>query len=203
MYDMRVQAAAPHLRTLGLIGFILASIGVILLIWMGRVKQELLRQESPYTQREEEELAYMHTYFRGDLIGYTKNSLARKSVRTENRIALLTLANAVAVLHRGSNISGDTPDYVKAFDAIENDPAALLAFRELVLYATPAGRVYGLCGLYLKRSTSYSLARTHLIQAPQTLVWFRSTYDFVEQMDARELAEKPESICLKIGRAVQ
>ena len=200
---MRVQAAAPYLRTLGLIGIILASIGVILLIWMGRVKQEVLRQESLYMQGAEEGLAYAHAYFRGDLIGYTKNSRALKSVRTENRRALLALANAVAVFHRRSNFSGEIPDYVKAFDTLDNDPAALLAFRELVLYATPAGRVYGLCGLYFKRSGSYSLARTHLIQAPQSLVWVWSTYDVLEQMDTRKLAEKSESICLEIGRAVQ
>lgn len=207
LHDMRAQAAASRLRTLGVIGLSLASIGAILMIWMDRVKQELLRQESSYTQGAEEGALggapYSHTDFRGDLIGYAKNSIALNSVRPENRVALLTLANAGTILHRGSDFSGDTPDYVKAFDVIDNDSAALIAFRELVLYATPAGKIYGLCGLYLKRSSSFSLARAHLIQSPPSLVLFKSSYDVIEERDARKLAERPEDICLKLRRVAQ
>ena len=203
---MRAQAAVPYLRALVVIGLTLASIGAILLIWMGRVKQESLGQESPYTQNPEDVRGgapYSHTDFRGDLIGYAKTSIALKAVRSESRLALLTIANAGMLLHRGSDFSGDTPDYVKAFDVIDNDPAALLAFRELALYATPAGRIYGLCGLHLKRSGSFSLARTYLIQSPRSIVLFKSSYDVIEERDARQLAERSEDICLQLGRVAQ
>jgi hypothetical protein len=98
---------------------------------------------------------------------------------------------------------GDTPGYAKAFDAISNDPAAFLAFRELVFYATPAGKVYGLCGLYLHRPSAFSLARTHLTQSSRSLVWLKSSYDVFEEHDTHELAARPEGLCSEIGGAAQ
>lgn len=197
---MEGQTPVLSYRKLGLIGFALASVGTLLLIpiWMYSVKQELLRQKPPSSQSPDEArsgIPPIQTDFRGDLIGYAKDSVALQSIRSENRVALLTLANAGAVLNRDSDFWGNTPEYVKAFDCIGEDPAALLAFRELVLNATPAGRIYGLCGLYLKRSAAFSLAREHLAQSAQSLVWYLSSYDVIEQWDTRELAERPEGIC--------
>lgn len=201
---MKAQAPVPSFRRLALIGLALASGGTLLLIsiWMYGVKQELLRQKLPCSQtpdKARDGAPYIRGYFRGDLIGYSKHSVALQLVRSENRIALLTLANAGAVLRRDSDFLGNTPDYVTAFDSIGEDPAALFAFRELVLNASPAGRIYGLCGLCLKKAVGFSLARKHLAKSSRSLVWVQASYDVFEQLDIRELAERPEGICQKVG----
>ena len=186
---------------LGLIGLALASVVALLLFWMRSVKHESLRHEHPYSQgmadaRSQE--PEFRTNFRGDLIGYAKNSTALQAVHSESRVDLLTLANAGAVLHRDSDFSGNTPEYVKAFDCIAEDPAALLAFRELVANANPAGRIYGLCGLYLKRSAAFPLAREHLLRSARSLVWFQSSYDVIALRNTHEMAERPEDICRRL-----
>jgi hypothetical protein len=202
---MKGQPSISFFRKLGLIGVALVLVGALLpFIWMYSVKQELLWAAPPYSQDAEKARRGpidIQANFRGDLIGYAISSIALRSIRPENRVPLMTLANAEMILNRDSNFSGNTPEYLNAFDSIGKDPAALLAFRELVLNATPAGRIYGFCGLYLKRSSASSLAREHLVQSSQSLVWFKSGYDVFERRDTRELARRPEYVCRRLEKA--
>lgn len=204
LVSLALSKVAPSFRRFALIGLASGSAGALLLIWiwMSGVKKELLRQEPPYSQAQDsakDGVLGIRGDFRGDIIGYSKHSVALQLVRSENRMALLTLANAEAVLHRDSDSFGRTPGYATAFDCMSEDPAALFAFRELALNASPAGRVYGLCGLYLKKAAGFSLASKHLARSSRSLVWFKSSYDVFERWDLRELAERPGDICPEIG----
>jgi len=133
------------------------------------------------------------------LIGYGEKSTAIHSVRSDNRLALLTLANAEQFIDRYSEFSGDTPEYVMEFDRLSRDQAALPAFRELVIQATPSGRMYGLCGLYFSHSGMFLGAQAQLLQAAPLPVWYWPSYDVVQRTSTHDLTRKPEDLCRNLG----
>lgn len=164
-----------------------AAMAVMLLVgWSYRVKQQSLALQGLEDEEPGGFPEMPRIGFEGDLIYYAKRSYTLKLLRPHNREALLTLANAGA---------WGTSPYAKAFEQVMADPAARLAFKELVVEATPPGKVYGLCGLYLTQSTAFPEARARLVRAGPSRVWIQSSDDSFDVSSTSALAFRPELTC--------
>lgn len=172
----------PVLRTAALIGLLVAAAtGILFLGWARQVKIETL--------------AIRHS---GDMLDYVSSSSALKSLQLKNRVALVELANAFSFVDRDSGCWQCTPDgtpvFVRAFEDVASDPGALLAFQELAFKATPAGRIYGLCGLYYADSAVFPVTQARLNQTSETVLVSQS-YDVHSESSVAVLASKPDITC--------
>lgn len=170
-----LRAAVP-------IGLLIATAtGVLFLGWARQVKTETLAVR-----------------YSGDTLDYASSSSALRSLQQKNHDALVELANAVSFVDRDSGCWWCTPDgtpvYVRAFEDVASDPGALLAFQELALTATPAGRIYGLCGLYYADSAAFPGTQARLNQTSETVLVSES-YDVLREASVAVLASKPEITC--------
>jgi|ERR1044071_2522918 hypothetical protein len=188
----------PSIKSLLVPTIAITGMGVLLLGWAYSVKREVLALALHRPKASQEGPPRRHG-FRGDLIGYGEKSVAIRSVRPDNRVALLTLANADQFIDRYSEFSENTPEYVRAFDRLSRDRAALLAFRELVSQAAPSGRVYGLCGLYFTHSGVFLRAQAQLFQTAPLPVWYWPSYDVALRSSTRDLSIDPEKVCRNLG----
>lgn len=64
-----------------------------------------------------------------------------------NESAYACLARAEEFAGTAVGIAGTEPETVRAFRELASRPQSTVAFLQLVAFGTPAGRVYGLCGL--------------------------------------------------------